>query len=168
MKRNLTVLFTTVFSALLILTYGCKKESGDAMNHDHKATSLESPGTKIVKADGLTVVFDLTTMQNHKKMMESMNITNMNHDSDATHELLLTVNDEKNETVKGADVQISVKGPAGEVEKEAGVMEGGGMYHYAVDLTAKKPGNYHVEATLKISSQSEPVHAGTDFTLPLP
>ncbi len=160
------VLFSMAAATVLLFSVSCGDSSDKEHAHSHDSDSLEGPGTKITKISEIEAIFDLQTMEDHKTMMKLMKLS-MSHDPASTHAVLLTLTDEGGHLLKDASVTFRIRAPNGTVtEKNASVMSGEGMVHYAADSAFTESGEYSVTG---IVSHPEIKGEGTVvFTLPLP
>lgn len=142
-RKSLGLLLIVVLSSFT----GCK-----ASDHDH---SMESPTTRIKEVDGIGVVVDLQSAEDHMKMMEMMK-TQMNHSSEATHYFSVTLKDTaSNQFIKDASVEISVILPGGNISTgSAEFMDGGNMMHYTAGFKLPGKGKYTVQTLVKLGDKS--------------
>ncbi|MCB1147236.1 MAG: hypothetical protein KDK38_10575 [Leptospiraceae bacterium] len=156
MLKTLKYIFLSI-SLLLIFTTSCRE-------HDHNSHHSMGEKTKITKSEGYRLIFDLQNMQEHQSMMKQMNLQ-MTHADDISHIILLTpVNESNMSVLKEADVVFSIQSSQNEVRQvPAKVMQGGGMYHYYLELKAQDDSALKVQATLK-KGQTE-LGGKVEFTL---
>lgn len=129
--------------ALLASACGGSKEAG-------VDDSFDTPTSKVRTHENIQVVYDLSGHAEHVKMMEMMNIAEMEH-GHVEHIVTLTIMDTANKggVVTDADVELVIKNAAGEtVVDKSEVMSGGGMHHYVTGFDSAAPGDYKVSATI--------------------
>ena len=155
--KKLTALLLFVSLAAFI---SCSK--GDSGGH-HGMMKMDN--IKIVKLADRQVTFELMDKAAHDKMAKMMKMDHekmaMHGDKDSDHFISISVLKGADKSpVKDAEITASVTGPDGKtVTRKGHIMEGGGMFHYAIDLKMKDKGDYKVSADIKTGDKSETAEA---------
>ncbi len=154
-----SILFSFLFLATLV---ACNKAEAPGSHADE--SSLETATTRIAHTGGMKVVADLETLQQHKKMMESMDMA-MEHSASASHVITVTLLDEKSDSqVEDADVKVTLQGPGmTETTAKGAPMSGHGMFHYGAEFTIPQKGTY--TATISITRGGESHTAEVAFEI---
>lgn len=127
----------------------CGEESGS-----QKLSELSTDTTKIVAVGGVQAVFDLVSMEDHHKMMEMMNLSDMQHAAGADRHVSLTLIEKQSgkhltdDAVESVSFRLQTPDGASS-EPESLIMEGGGMFHWGFDLQTQGPGVYTVTAVIE-------------------
>lgn len=156
MKR----LLTFMLAALIVTAVSCSK--GDSSGH-HGMMQMEN--IKIVKLADQQVSFELMDKKAHDKMAKMMKMDHekmaMHGDKDSDHFIAISVLKGTDKSpVKDAEITAKVTGPDGKsVTKKGHIMEGGGMFHYAIDLKMKEKGTYEISADIKTGEKTETAKA---------
>lgn len=155
MKRISGMILVSILVFVSGTTCKDKREHSAGEGHEDHGEQILSSTTKIGHVDGMKVVVDLNTMEEHAKMMDMMGMP-MKHDASSDHYVSVTLLDENtSDPVKDAKVSITVTPPKGKaVTKEAMVMSGKGMYHYGADFSMAEAGDWKVDVKVKSGDQA--------------
>lgn len=143
----------------MFLSVGCK---------DKKPQKNKSISQK-VKINNYQLVFDFQNMEAHNEMMEHSDIK-MTHKPETTHMLLLTpINEQNMGVLKDAQVscQVGQHGPKRSTinKEEMKVMEGGGMYHYYVEIELNDAQQITAQCEIIHEEKNVNIAGGVSFSL---
>ena len=148
MKKLISTLLTVVVASLVLLS------SISLAQHQHGAAKGEpmKMDTKEVLVEGVKVVFQFMTNEEHKKMLVEMK-SKEQPEAGTTHNIAVTLVDEKShKEVTNAEVNMKVIDPAGKSEIKA-LKPDTMMKYYNAYFNLPQKGKYQVLIVFKIGDQ---------------
>jgi hypothetical protein len=147
MKKLISTLLAVFVGLVLIPSFSLAQ-------HQHGATMGEpmKMDTKEVLVEGVKVVFQLMTNEEHKKMLADMK---MKEDVEAgtTHNIAVTLVDEKSHReLMNAEVNMKVIDPAGKSQIKT-LNPDGAMKYYSNYFDLSRKGQYQVLIVFKIGDR---------------
>lgn len=151
--KKITVM---ALAGLIFAAIGCSREKGHS---GHEGMSMGN--IKIVKLANSQVSFELMDKAAHDKMAVMMKMDHkkmeMHSHKDSDHFISISLLKAADKSpIKDAEITAKVTGPDGKtVTRKGHIMEGGGMFHYAIDLKMAAQGTYKVSAEIKRGEKTE-------------
>ncbi len=126
---------------------------------------VDSGDVKMVVVDNIQAAFEIYSKAKYNEMADSMKVRKVHADNNSSHFIIISLmNRPDMKQIKNASIEVELMSPyTGSAKKKAYAMEGGGMFHYAVDFTMNTRGTYKVSAVINIDGKD--LKAETDFTI---
>ena len=129
-------------------------EMGSQEKKGSSTMNMPKPGfVKGMVIEGIRTKFEITTMAEHKKMMDEMKMKMEMADKSATHHIAVTFYDDKTgKEVADAQVNMKVVGPS-KKEQVKTLMHMPEMKHFGNDFKLSEKGKYEMLILFKITDK---------------
>ncbi|MCB1173366.1 MAG: hypothetical protein KDK39_07375 [Leptospiraceae bacterium] len=150
-NRSTVIFFAILSSILLLISMACSK----ADEHGHSGHDMQVMHDS-VEIDQIRASFELSSYEQHMKMMKDMGMTMDGSTSPGNHYVMLTVMNSADSTVIKAvkDLQFEIATPENQIiTRPAQVMSGNGMHHLGADFDAHTAGLYKITARFQLDGK---------------